>query len=452
MSAIFYRLFRSRYDKLQNLRQFVWNCQGMTARRRNTYLMEQMENRYLLSADASPLALSTELLNEELMVEQLVDAGLAEAANQEGLQLVRQHDYDLKNPVTEADNESVTLEAEQTISDQSDTQTNAEEVKPEADAALAEEISEAATSIQYVQQLSGHQMVVIDRSVEDYRALLSTFMGAEANELDWHAETTDAGEVQIADWLGADETTDEQAQLTSAENNDEPLAMPVELPTQADRVTVVLLDAQGDGVEQISQLVSDFDDISALHVLSHGAAGALRLGSASLNSLSLERYRQQLEAWGRALKSDGDILLYGCNISQGAVGIAFVDRLAGVTEADIAASDDLTGNHFIGGDWILETETGYITETLELVSTEQAAFASNDPKYAGLLETVDNQTVIAAIGDLKEGGNTIDTTDSNVKKIDLRAIGSSYTATTSHGTVAGTNNLKVELDLIDNKK
>ncbi|MCA1807437.1 MAG: LEPR-XLL domain-containing protein, partial [Actinobacteria bacterium] len=60
MSAIFYRLFRSRYDKLQNLRRFVWNRQGSIYRRRNTYLMEQMENRYLLSADAAPLALSAE--------------------------------------------------------------------------------------------------------------------------------------------------------------------------------------------------------------------------------------------------------------------------------------------------------------------------------------------------------------------------------------------------------
>jgi len=43
MSALLYRLFRSRFDKLQNLRQFLWNRRVLTARRRNTYLMEQMD-------------------------------------------------------------------------------------------------------------------------------------------------------------------------------------------------------------------------------------------------------------------------------------------------------------------------------------------------------------------------------------------------------------------------
>ena len=110
MSYIFNRLFRMRYDKFRNLRQFIWTSQGITARRRNTYLMEQMENRYLLSADAAPLALSAELLNETVMVEQLIDAGLAEASHSQELQLVRQHDYEEASAEASADESYAGLE------------------------------------------------------------------------------------------------------------------------------------------------------------------------------------------------------------------------------------------------------------------------------------------------------------------------------------------------------
>ena len=247
MSAIFYRLFRSRYDKLQNLRQFVWNRQASTCRRRNTYLIEQMENRYLLSADAAPLALSAELLNEELMVEQLIDAGLAEASNTEDLKLVRQHDYELTESNSQGDNETSQAESiqptdTQTFSEQpsseladatseipQDTQAEVENVQLETDLEATEQTAESAETIQYLQQLNGHQFVVIDRSVEDYRALLSTFMGEVGGELEWRTETTDAGDVLVADWYAQNETT-EEAVITPAEIDEEPLDELLDVP------------------------------------------------------------------------------------------------------------------------------------------------------------------------------------------------------------------------------
>jgi hypothetical protein len=102
MPRVLYRVLQSQYAKMRTLRQYLWNAQATSARRRNTYLVEQLENRYLLSAEAAPLALSAELLNEELVVEQLIDAGLAEAANQQNLELVRQHEYDLEGAKPEA--------------------------------------------------------------------------------------------------------------------------------------------------------------------------------------------------------------------------------------------------------------------------------------------------------------------------------------------------------------
>jgi hypothetical protein len=65
MLYLFNRLFNMRYDKIRNLRQYLWSSQGITARRRNTFQMEQIENRYTLSADVAPLALIAELLEAQ---------------------------------------------------------------------------------------------------------------------------------------------------------------------------------------------------------------------------------------------------------------------------------------------------------------------------------------------------------------------------------------------------
>ena len=136
MPRVLYRLLQSRNAKARSLRQYLWNYRAMGARRRNTYLVEQLENRFLLSAEAAPLALSADLLNETLVVEQLVDAGLAEASNSQKLELVRQHedtgasadnDTVTERVAKEAENSDVSLDvADTTIESAVDVQTLAE--------------------------------------------------------------------------------------------------------------------------------------------------------------------------------------------------------------------------------------------------------------------------------------------------------------------------------------
>ena len=46
---------------------------------------------------------------------------------------------------------------------------------------------------------------------------------------------------------------------------------------------VVILDGSMDGMEQMAQVLKDMDNVSAIHVISHGSAGSLQLGSATLN-------------------------------------------------------------------------------------------------------------------------------------------------------------------------
>ena len=58
-------------------------------------------------------------------------------------------------------------------------------------------------------------------------------------------------------------------------------------------------------------------DLAAVQIMSHGSAGSLTLGSATLGQGQLDSYKDQLRAWGDAMAEHGDILLYGCNVAAG---------------------------------------------------------------------------------------------------------------------------------------
>ena len=113
-------------------------------------------------------------------------------------------------------------------------------------------------------------------------------------------------------------------------------------------------------IEQITQALANQKDIEAVHILSHGSEGSLKLGADVLNGNDIENFSTQLKQWGNALTEKGDILLYGCDAAAGDTGKNFVKRLSEITGADIAASNNLTGNAAKGGDWDLEIVTGKI--------------------------------------------------------------------------------------------
>ena len=128
-------------------------------------------------------------------------------------------------------------------------------------------------------------------------------------------------------------------------------------------VAVVILDSSLDGVRQIADALGSYSNLESIQILSHGGEGQVSLGNTSLNNSTIDTYAEELKIWGNSLSADGDILLFGCYVAANE-GSTFVNRLADLTEADIAASDDLTGNALLGGDWDLEKETGAIEATL----------------------------------------------------------------------------------------
>ena len=125
-------------------------------------------------------------------------------------------------------------------------------------------------------------------------------------------------------------------------------------------IEVVVLDPSTDGIRQISEILRPYDGLAAVQILSHGGAGSLRLGNSELDQNRLTAEQSQIAAWGTALKADGDILLYGCDVASGTLGSRFVQNLARTTGADVAASTDSTGGTAVGGDWGLEFSTGPI--------------------------------------------------------------------------------------------
>jgi fimbrial isopeptide formation D2 family protein/uncharacterized repeat protein (TIGR01451 family) len=136
---------------------------------------------------------------------------------------------------------------------------------------------------------------------------------------------------------------------------------------------VLILDPARDGLMQIAEAVSQrTSQITALHIVSHGALGQISLGSRTIDTAGLSAYRSELAAIGNGLTSEGDILLYGCDVADGPQGTAFLQAIAAATGADVAGSTDATGVASLGGDWVLEAAVGSI-ETSAFVSEASAA-------------------------------------------------------------------------------
>ncbi len=132
---------------------------------------------------------------------------------------------------------------------------------------------------------------------------------------------------------------------------------------------VLILDRDGDGVQQITRYLAEgHARYASIHVISHGLPGALKLGNATLNQKTLSEYDGDLVAWRNSLSAGADILFYGCEVTGSGVGVLFASALGQLTGADIAASDDVTGSDQLHGNWTLETVIGDV-ETRSLTAS-----------------------------------------------------------------------------------
>ncbi|MFK8110793.1 MAG: DUF4347 domain-containing protein [Rubripirellula sp.] len=141
---------------------------------------------------------------------------------------------------------------------------------------------------------------------------------------------------------------------------------------------IVLLQNGRDPIAQISEALAVRRDVGSIHLVSHGAAGEIELCDQAINESVVRANAQHIAAWSRALRSDADILIYGCRVGDGNAGETLVRSLAEITGADVAASTNQTGSA-PGSDWRLERTVGIIESSLAFAPSVLANYEHTLP-------------------------------------------------------------------------
>ena len=142
---------------------------------------------------------------------------------------------------------------------------------------------------------------------------------------------------------------------------------------------VVLLDAKSDPIQQMTQALASVSGVSSVHIISHGQAGALRLGGKLVDAKELASHQEALSRWRQSLRMDADILVYGCDVAANQQGRSFITQLASLTGVDVAASVDATGAASKGGNWRFEYSVGDVHTKLALNQAFVESYAHSLP-------------------------------------------------------------------------
>ncbi|WP_075082765.1 Calx-beta domain-containing protein [Mariniblastus fucicola] len=158
-----------------------------------------------------------------------------------------------------------------------------------------------------------------------------------------------------------------------------------------------------DGVQQITELLNQTEGrYDGIHILSHGEAGKVALGSSVLGNETVNGYLDELASWSNALTEDADILLYGCELAGNSDGQSLIRTVSLVTGADVAASVDVTGVAEDGSaNWNLEFSSGRV----ETISLSAASWSGTL-----MVEATDG---IATVQDAELGGSGTVTLSNN---------------------------------------
>ena len=123
----------------------------------------------------------------------------------------------------------------------------------------------------------------------------------------------------------------------------------------------VILD-DSDGVDAITQILQKYQNLDAVHIVSHGDAAKLYLGTTNLTLDNLQNYQDKIAQWGNGLGQYGQILFYGCDVAINQDGKTFLHQIKDITQAyNVAGSVDTTDKDDI------ELEYAVVAEPVEPV-------------------------------------------------------------------------------------
>jgi hypothetical protein len=153
-----------------------------------------------------------------------------------------------------------------------------------------------------------------------------------------------------------------------------------------------------------------------------------------------------LQSWAGALGRGADLLLYGCDVAADVMGQGFVQQLAALTGADVAASTNRTGSGALGGDWTLEYQTGAIEAAALAVASYGSVLATfhvtntNDDGAGSLRDAISKANTAP-------GADTINFTGSLFKDAvpDLITLTSGELRISSDLTITGTGASKLSI-------
>jgi hypothetical protein len=120
---------------------------------------------------------------------------------------------------------------------------------------------------------------------------------------------------------------------------------------------VVRLNPDQDGINQITALLSERQNLQSIHLLSHGGPGTLQLGSTQFDLNRLNQSAEAVRGWAKALAERASIFIYGCQVAAGS-GELFLRQLHQATGAAIAAATTKIGRSDLGGGSILDVVIG----------------------------------------------------------------------------------------------
>lgn len=100
-------------------------------------------------------------------------------------------------------------------------------------------------------------------------------------------------------------------------------------------VRIAVLDSQQDGVKQITEILEQGAGWQQIYLISDGSPGCLRLGNTELSLTTIHDYKFALEKWSRYLYSDGELVLYGCQVATGDAGKEFLSKLHQILQIEI---------------------------------------------------------------------------------------------------------------------
>ncbi|MBA1419796.1 MAG: DUF4347 domain-containing protein [Epsilonproteobacteria bacterium] len=169
-------------------------------------------------------------------------------------------------------------------------------------------------------ELSGENTVLIqDDTVENTPTVETTDIELTVDEVVLVQDETSIDIVDDTSLLEVSDTTDEPRTELVLVNSDvtdyQELIDGLEPSDETRTIEVVVLDAEENGVEQVSEILSNYTDLDAIHVISHGSDGAFSLGDTWLENDDILENSEAISSWSDALSEDADILLYGCDVS-----------------------------------------------------------------------------------------------------------------------------------------